>query len=35
MGMDTFRDWTELNGMWDRGEAPWMVWKDDTRGGQL
>ena len=28
MGMDTFRDWTELNAMWDRGEAPWKSWKD-------
>lgn len=28
MGMDTFRDWTELNGMWDRGDAPWKIWKD-------
>jgi len=26
MGMDTFRDWTELNGLWDRGVAPWRVW---------
>lgn len=31
MGMDTFRDWTELNGLWDRGEAPWRVWTDDRR----
>ena len=23
MGMDTFRDWTELNGRWDAGDAPW------------
>lgn len=28
MGMDTFRDWTELNAMWDRGAASWAVWKD-------
>lgn len=28
MGMDTFRDWTELNQLWDSGEAPWKVWKD-------
>jgi glucose-1-phosphate cytidylyltransferase len=28
MGMDTFRDWTELNTLWDAGEAPWLVWKD-------
>jgi glucose-1-phosphate cytidylyltransferase len=26
MGMDTFRDWTELNGLWDAGNAPWKVW---------
>jgi glucose-1-phosphate cytidylyltransferase len=28
MGMDTFRDWTELNGLWDRGAARWKVWQD-------
>jgi glucose-1-phosphate cytidylyltransferase len=27
MGMDTYRDWTELNQLWDSGEAPWAVWK--------
>ncbi|UAL30499.1 NTP transferase domain-containing protein [Nocardioides rotundus] len=26
MGMDTFRDWTELNGLWDSGRAEWKVW---------
>lgn len=26
MGMDTYRDWTELNALWDAGEAPWKVW---------
>jgi glucose-1-phosphate cytidylyltransferase len=26
MGMDTFRDWTELNGLWDAGTAPWKTW---------
>ncbi|MCW2615762.1 MAG: hypothetical protein JWN08_2756 [Frankiales bacterium] len=31
MGMDTFRDWTELNGLWDRGEAPWKLWTDEPR----
>ena len=31
MGMDTFRDWTELNGLWDRGEARWKIWKDEPR----
>ena len=29
VGMDTYRDWTELNGLWDRGAAPWRVW-DET-----
>ena len=28
MGMDTFRDWTELNKLWDSGSAPWKVWED-------
>ena len=26
MGMDTFRDWTELNKMWDADQAEWKVW---------
>jgi len=26
MGMDTFRDWTELNRLWEQGVAPWQVW---------
>jgi glucose-1-phosphate cytidylyltransferase len=26
--MDTYRDWTELNKMWDRGEASWKFWQD-------
>jgi glucose-1-phosphate cytidylyltransferase len=26
MGMDTYRDWTELNSLWDTGQAPWKVW---------
>lgn len=26
MGMDTYRDWTMLNSLWDAGEAPWKVW---------
>ena len=30
MGMDTFRDWTELNALWDRGEAPWKIWHDSS-----
>jgi glucose-1-phosphate cytidylyltransferase len=24
--MDTMRDNTELNAMWDKGQAPWKVW---------
>jgi glucose-1-phosphate cytidylyltransferase len=31
MGMDTFRDWTELNTRWDNGDAPWKVWEDPAR----
>jgi glucose-1-phosphate cytidylyltransferase len=27
-GMDTFRDWTDLNKLWDGGEAPWRVWQE-------
>ena len=30
MGMDTYRDWTELNQLWDSGEAPWKVWDDES-----
>ncbi|MGC5220993.1 sugar phosphate nucleotidyltransferase [Micromonospora sp. DT81.3] len=26
MGMDTYRDWTELNQLWDTNQAPWKVW---------
>jgi glucose-1-phosphate cytidylyltransferase len=26
MGMDTYRDWTELNRLWDNGNAAWKVW---------
>lgn len=26
MGMDTFRDYTELNERWASGDAPWKVW---------
>ena len=25
-GMDTYREYVELNGMWDSGAAPWRVW---------
>lgn len=28
MGMDTFRDWTDLNRRWDVDDAPWKVWSD-------
>jgi hypothetical protein len=27
MGMDTFREYTALNEMWARDEAPWKLWK--------
>jgi glucose-1-phosphate cytidylyltransferase len=27
MGMDTYRDWTELNKRWDIGDAPWRIWE--------
>lgn len=26
MGMDTYRDYAELNGLWDQGRAEWKVW---------
>ena len=25
-GMDTYREYVELNRLWDTGEAPWRVW---------
>ena len=25
-GMDTYREYVELNRLWDDGEAPWRVW---------
>jgi glucose-1-phosphate cytidylyltransferase len=28
MGMDTYREWTELNRLWDGGYAAWKVWND-------
>lgn len=31
MGMDTFRDWTELNQRWDTGDAPWRIWNGPSR----
>ena len=27
MGMDTFREYTELNERWANGDAPWKVWE--------
>jgi glucose-1-phosphate cytidylyltransferase len=27
MGMDTYRDWTELNKLWDNGQAAWKIWE--------
>jgi glucose-1-phosphate cytidylyltransferase len=29
--MDTFREWNELNEMWDSGDAPWKIWKEDRQ----
>jgi len=29
MGMDTYREYTELNRLWASGEAPWRVWERD------
>jgi len=26
MGMDTFREYTELNALWDGGNPPWKIW---------
>jgi glucose-1-phosphate cytidylyltransferase len=28
-GMDTHREYTELNKLWARGQAPWRVWEED------
>ncbi len=28
MGMDTYRDLTELTELWQSGQAPWKVWQD-------
>jgi glucose-1-phosphate cytidylyltransferase len=25
--MDTYREYVELNGLWDRNQAPWKVWE--------
>ena len=27
-GMDTYREYTLLNDLWNRGEAPWKTWRD-------
>ena len=29
MGMDTYREYTHLNDLWAKGEAPWRVWEKD------
>jgi glucose-1-phosphate cytidylyltransferase len=29
MGMDTYREYLELNRLWQSGEAPWRVWGDE------
>jgi glucose-1-phosphate cytidylyltransferase len=29
MGMDTYREYLELNRLWQNGEAPWRVWGDE------
>lgn len=31
MGMDTFRDYQELNQLWDTGKAPWLVPPETVR----
>ncbi len=28
MGMDTYRDYLQLNALWDSGNPPWKVWND-------
>ena len=28
MGMDTYREFTQLNSMWESGDPPWKVWSD-------
>ena len=32
--MDTFREWSELNELWDSGQATWKVWDDERTGEQ-
>ncbi len=29
--MDTYREYLHLNDLWDRGEAPWAVWSNNSR----
>jgi len=29
MGMDTYREYQQLNRLWDAGEAPWRLWDKD------
>jgi glucose-1-phosphate cytidylyltransferase len=29
MGMDTYREYLELNRLWEGGRAPWKVWTED------
>ena len=31
MGMDTFREFSELNRLWAQGDAPWKVWEPRAR----
>jgi glucose-1-phosphate cytidylyltransferase len=28
MGMDTYREYVQLNTLWDAGNPPWKVWND-------
>lgn len=30
MGMDTYRDYMELNRLWESGDPPWRAWNDDA-----
>jgi glucose-1-phosphate cytidylyltransferase len=30
MGMDTYRDYMELNALWQNGNAPWKVWPEEA-----
>jgi hypothetical protein len=31
--MDTFREYLELNRLWQAGKAPWRVWEDGNGFG--